>query len=591
MKRLHGHKTPNRETKEKLSEDCSERLQNFESAENNKTVAQDNFEGRVDRESAEGSVTQEPAAQDNNLGFEQDSNAAQIAGEAEQSAEQGQKEELPDPLGEVVASAEVVTVKSASEMCAGKAKRHRFNIWRFVIAAIIIVPILSLALVGLFTNLFEKDKNASEVSSNEKGNFTLLLDYNMPEPLDELYSVLPEFSNVSKDGIAVGLVRVADGFITTSFRFTVLEKYFLGWDVINGDYSQGKIVGKKDTGVVARALWNEAALLKEFYTQGLKFECVGDEAHVTGVESNFSAQKVFIPEVYNGKPVTEISEGAFKGSSVKKIFLLGEYDTSAAYTIGIADSAFQDSALQEISFKAVDRIGDCAFKGCKDLQVCLDDSAVKSIGDFAFEGTKDLESFVLPSSVEDLGRDIFGDTSVKSFSFAKDSKFSFDESGLLTYKMVGNEKHLISCEPQAEGVLRVGQDVKVIEPNAFSGTGEKLLVCVVGDTIISESAFSNSKAVVALGEAVTNRDQITNLCTADSGFDHFECFADDFTGMAELVITDYSNELQAGYYLFESYSFETDSTSYFVIKVKLNCGFAEIEEVHDVTEVFNKIED
>ena len=51
----------------------------------------------------------------------------------------------------------------------------------------------------------------------------------------------------------------------------------------------------------------------------------------------------------------------------------------------------------------VKEIGECAFRGCKNLETIVIPNGVTRIGDFAFRGCVSLKSVTLPDSVTKIG--------------------------------------------------------------------------------------------------------------------------------------------------------------------------------------------
>ena len=520
----------------------------------------------------------------------QNSGGAETAEENSQvlsaQADAGKRERNDEPI----VSVEVVRPLSdnGSALTATKTKRKFKYTWQLIVASIIFIPILTLAMIGLFTDLFGRENGSSKVSYNDDGSFLLLIDYNLPDPLREFSREILELTNIPSNGIMSTIVSVNSGYVTPNFQGSKFEKYFLGW-VVEDEVVQGKITGEKDTSVVVRGSWNEDALLAEYYTPGLQFDCAKEECRITGVADDFSATRVFIPKVYDGKPVTEISAGAFKGTGVQEVYLLSEYCgvvKSSTCGVKICDSAFEGSELTEISFKIVNKIGSYAFKNCKNLKVDLKGSMVKSIGDFAFDGTQNLESFVLPACVENLGRDIFGSTTVKEFNLKLNNNFEYVDN--ILYKVENDKRVLTRCAPNREGIIFMADNVKEIAPYAFDGTTANLIVCIKGEVLICGGAFSNSKAVVAIGgSGVNNQDNISNLCVLvgdDSfGFDTFDAF--ELT-KDHLVIVNSEGLTESFYLYITEGAFDNKA---FIIKVKLNEGVACIDEnfeIQDVSDYF-----
>ena len=117
---------------------------------------------------------------------------------------------------------------------------------------------------------------------------------------------------------------------------------------------------------------------------------VFDDGTVTITNYNGSAEKVDIPEMIDGKSVTEIGWSAFK-------------DCESLKNVTIPDS--------------VTSIGDSAFAWCKNLTIIIIPNSVTSIGGSAFRGCTSLKSIAIPNSVTDIGGGAFsGCTSLKSIA-------------------------------------------------------------------------------------------------------------------------------------------------------------------------------
>lgn len=110
---------------------------------------------------------------------------------------------------------------------------------------------------------------------------------------------------------------------------------------------------------------------------------------------------------------TEIAEGRFEGSSIKRVAL------PKALT-AIPASCFKDSSLEQVSIpSSVKTIGKSAFENCSSLKdVALqEESGLTTIGESAFRNCSSITSFYMPGSVSEYGEDLFyGCSSLASFS-------------------------------------------------------------------------------------------------------------------------------------------------------------------------------
>ncbi len=105
----------------------------------------------------------------------------------------------------------------------------------------------------------------------------------------------------------------------------------------------------------------------------------GESYSVSGCNESASGA-LTIPSVYNGKPVTNIGNGAFSRCT------------------GLTSVTIPNS---------VTSIGEWAFSGCTGLTSITIPNSVTSIGDYAFYGCTGLTSITIPDSVESIGNYAF----------------------------------------------------------------------------------------------------------------------------------------------------------------------------------------
>ena len=112
----------------------------------------------------------------------------------------------------------------------------------------------------------------------------------------------------------------------------------------------------------------------------LKYKEVNGKITITGITGRDA--NISIPAEIDGRPVTAIGSGAFKGRKSIK-------------TVIIPDS--------------VKYIGDEAFENCTNLISVNITEGVTTIGEGAFFGCESLTSADIPNSVTDIGQSAFSD--------------------------------------------------------------------------------------------------------------------------------------------------------------------------------------
>ena len=136
----------------------------------------------------------------------------------------------------------------------------------------------------------------------------------------------------------------------------------------------------------------------------------GTSYAVTGIGS-FTGSELVVPTSYNGKPVTEIGNGAFKNcSALVKV-------TMTVEILMIGDNAFEGcTALREVVIPdSVSSIGSGAFMGCTALAAIHIPDSVLQIGGNAFKGCTALKAVSVPNSVTALADGVFaGCTALES---------------------------------------------------------------------------------------------------------------------------------------------------------------------------------
>ncbi len=168
-----------------------------------------------------------------------------------------------------------------------------------------------------------------------------------------------------------------------------------------------------------------------------------------------NSTNLVIPETYNGGPVVEILENAFKGNtSIENV-------TIPSSVTKIGDSAFEGcTSLKTINVpEGVTTISNNAFKDCTSLTTISLPSTLRIIQEKAFANCYNLENFNLPSSV----------TTIFEYAFencAKIKELEFSLGGVVYQYAFRNctalEKVTIPAHLSGRGVLKGCNSLKTL---------------------------------------------------------------------------------------------------------------------------------
>ena len=256
-----------------------------------------------------------------------------------------------------------------------------------------------------------------------------------------------------------------------------------------------------------------SAFAEELTAGGFRYEENDGSVCVTGLtcERDEAPASLTIPKTIEGKPVTEIGYGAFRGYSIREILL-----HDGITKIGM--SAFSSSAIGEIRIPdSVTSLGLSALSGCKNLKSVVLPKNLEYVPRGLCSGCASLEQITLPENVQEISPNAFNAcTALKSFQIPE------------SVVTIGYEAF---ADCSALSSIKIPDTVKAIGNNAFAGTpwieakrkispfvcsdsGKVLLdgkACtgdiVIPDTVerINEEAFSknNDLTGVTIPESVT----------------------------------------------------------------------------------------
>ena len=159
-----------------------------------------------------------------------------------------------------------------------------------------------------------------------------------------------------------------------------------------------------------------------------EFNSDGTGYIVTGIGGYkyFNKTEIIIPETYNGLPVVEIGEEAFRNcdfmtsidipETVKKIGIRAFYGCDNLKEIVIPDGVIEigDTAFFEcksLTFAVIGNsvvdMGRYTFKDCTALESVIFGSSLETIGYLSFEGCKSLKSIIIPENVTTIDSNAF----------------------------------------------------------------------------------------------------------------------------------------------------------------------------------------
>lgn len=151
-------------------------------------------------------------------------------------------------------------------------------------------------------------------------------------------------------------------------------------------------------------------------------------------------EELIVPDTYQGKAVTGISDNVFGdsiqakkivlGSNIKNIDNYGFYQTTAKEVIlpeglvSIGESAFSEAALESVSVPAtVTKIGKYAFASCKSLTGASISGSCKEISEGSFQSCSNLTKVTLQEGLITIGESAFqGCKSLKSIKIPNGTK-------------------------------------------------------------------------------------------------------------------------------------------------------------------------
>ena len=174
-----------------------------------------------------------------------------------------------------------------------------------------------------------------------------------------------------------------------------------------GDYLV-KVKAVADGKIYFDSDWTEGLSWHRPYDSGCTYSLIKNDTEYEITGGKAASGSIRIEDTYNGKPVTAIADGAFKGNGrIEEIVILGKNITS------IGDNAFYNCPkLTKITIpESVTHIGASAFQSCRALTDINIPENVTSIEKSAFAYCRALEKITIGDNVVSIGELAFSDCS------------------------------------------------------------------------------------------------------------------------------------------------------------------------------------
>ena len=213
---------------------------------------------------------------------------------------------------------------------------------------------------------------------------------------------------------------------------------------------------------------------------------------VTGCKYSASGELV-IPAIYNGKPVTQICNIAFRNcDSLTSVSI-----PDSVSSIGECAFQFCDNLTSVNIPYNVTEIHSAAFEECTSLTSITIPDSVTTIGDYAFFNCTSLTSITIPESVTTIGSSAFRNCTNLTGIWVDENNLNYcsDNKGILFNK---DKTLLLQAPGTISGDYAVPDSTITIGANAFMNC-TRLTSVIIPDSVttIGLQAFRNCTALTA----------------------------------------------------------------------------------------------
>ena len=238
-------------------------------------------------------------------------------------------------------------------------------------------------------------------------------------------------------------------------------------------------------------------------SEGLKYTISADRTYyiVSGI-GNCKDTDIVIPSTYNGLPVKEIGESAFRYCDSLTSIVIPDSVTN----IGSSSFSFCTSITSIVIGDNVTSIGSYAFRNCTSLTSIVNGNSVTSIGFYAFFNCESLTNVVISDSVTSI--DSFAFTSCDSLigiEVGADNRYYKSVDGNLYSKDGKILMQYAVCKTETS--FKIPSGVTNIGDGAFWGC-YSLTNIVIPESVTSIGSyaisFCDSLTSVVIGDSVTS---------------------------------------------------------------------------------------